>query len=195
MGLVPVTHAKLIDAGFELFRNIVSYVLWLPVVITPAGAILAVWLMCQFLRGVEDSDIPQAIATLEGEWSSSLLLFLRIMFGKIVVSLLGTFYGFTTDREEPMVQIGASLMCTMHWGYHRSSKHIGRRLTFARAAVGPAAAFNAPLVDVVFAIEELARNFVACNSGTLIMAIIFSGVVILDLQGNYLCSGHVQVIG
>ncbi|MGV8630490.1 chloride channel protein, partial [Pseudomonas aeruginosa] len=92
------------------FRNMVSHALWLPIVITPVGAALATWLTRQFFRGAEGSGIPQVIATLEDGRLSSSLLSLRIMFGKIVVSFLGIFCGFTIGREGPTVQIGASLM-------------------------------------------------------------------------------------
>lgn len=46
----------------------------------------------------------------------------------------------------------------------------------------------------MFAIEELSRSFVARSSGTLITAIIFSGVVALGLQGNYLYFGQIKAI-
>ncbi|MCP1171536.1 chloride channel protein [Ralstonia chuxiongensis] len=195
VGLVSVAYAKIIDLGFELFRGMVSHAFWLPIVITPVGAALAIWLTRQFFRGAEGSGIPQVIATLEDGRLSSALLSLRIMIGKIVVSFLGILCGFTIGREGPTVQIGASLMYAMRRGYRRSSKHIERQLALAGAAAGLAAAFNTPLAGVVFAIEELTRSFVARNSGTLITAIIFSGVVALGLQGNYLYFGRIQAIG
>ncbi len=194
VGLVSVAYAKIIDFGFEVFRGLVSHAFWLPLVITPIGAALAIWLTQKFFRGAEGSGIPQVIATLEDGRLSSSLLSLRIMLGKIVVSLLGILCGFTIGREGPTVQIGASLMYAMRRGYPRSTKHIERQLALAGAAAGLAAAFNTPLAGVVFAIEELTRSFVSRNSGTLITAIIFSGVVALGLQGNYLYFGRIPAI-
>ena len=195
VGLVSVAYAKLIDLGFALFRNMASHAFWLPLVITPLGAALAIWLTRRFFRGAEGSGIPQVIATLEDGRLANSLLSLRIMVGKIVVSFLGILCGFTIGREGPTVQIGASLMYAMRRGYRRSSQHIERQLALAGAAAGLAAAFNTPLAGVVFAIEELTRSFVSRNSGTLITAIIFSGVVALGLQGNYLYFGRIQAIG
>ena len=195
VGLVSVAYAKLIDLGFELFRNMASHAFWLPLIITPLGAALAIWLTRRFFRGAEGSGIPQVIATLEDGRLANALLSLRIMVGKIVISFLGILCGFTIGREGPTVQIGASLMYAMRRGYRRSSKHIERQLALAGAAAGLAAAFNTPLAGVVFAIEELTRSFVSRNSGTLITAIIFSGVVALGLQGNYLYFGRIQAIG
>ncbi|APD13559.1 chloride channel protein [Pandoraea pulmonicola] len=194
VGLVSVAYAKLMDFGFELFQRMLSHGFWVPLVVTPVGAALAIWLTQKFFKGSEGSGIPQVIATLQDSHLSKSLLTLRIMFGKIAVSFLGIVCGFTIGREGPTVQIGASLMYAMRRGYRRSSAHIERQLTLAGAAAGLAAAFNTPLAGVVFAIEELSRSFVARNSGTLITAIIFSGVVALGLQGNYLYFGHIKAL-
>ncbi|VVE18967.1 H(+)/Cl(-) exchange transporter ClcA [Pandoraea iniqua] len=194
VGLVSVAYAKLVDFGFELFQRMLAHGFWLPLIVTPLGAALAIWLTQKFFKGSEGSGIPQVIATLQDGRLSRSLLTLRIMFGKIAISFLGILCGFTIGREGPTVQIGASLMYAMRRGYRRSSAHIERQLTLAGAAAGLAAAFNTPLAGVVFAIEELSRSFVARNSGTLITAIIFSGVVALGLQGNYLYFGQIKAI-
>ncbi|ANC46953.1 chloride channel protein [Pandoraea pnomenusa] len=194
VGLVSVAYAKLVDFGFELFQRMLSHGFWLPLVITPLGASLAIWLTQKFFQGSEGSGIPQVIATLQDARLSKSLLSLRIMIGKIIVSFLGILCGFTIGREGPTVQIGASLMYAMRRGYRRSSVHIERQLALAGAAAGLAAAFNTPLAGVVFAIEELSRSFVARSSGTLITAIIFSGIVALGLQGNYLYFGHIKAL-
>lgn len=55
----------------------------------------------------------------------------------------------------------------------------------AGGAAGIAAAFNAPLAGVVFAIEELIGKFEHRFSGTLLTAVIVGGVVSLGLLGNY----------
>src|SRR5450830_1761613 len=55
----------------------------------------------------------------------------------------------------------------------------------AGAAAGLSAAFNTPLAGIVFAIEELSRNFEQRASGIVITTIIFAGVVALGLNGNY----------
>ncbi|WAL85299.1 chloride channel protein [Pandoraea sp. XJJ-1] len=194
VGLVSVVYAKLIDFGFELFQRMLSHGIWLPLIVTPLGASLAIWLTQKFFRGSEGSGIPQVIATLQESRLSSSLLSMRIMIGKIAISFIGILCGFTIGREGPTVQIGASLMYAMRRGYRRSSVHIERQLTLAGAAAGLAAAFNTPLAGVVFAIEELSRSFVARSSGTLITAIIFSGVVALGLQGNYLYFGQIKAL-
>ena len=55
----------------------------------------------------------------------------------------------------------------------------------AGGAAGISAAFNTPLAGVVFAIEELSHSFEARTSGTVLTAVIVSGIVTLSLVGNY----------
>ena len=194
VGLVSVAYAKIIDYGFDVFRGMVAHGHWLPLIITPLGTAFAVWLTRRCFPGSEGSGIPQVIATLQDNRLAPRLLSLRIMVGKMVGSFIGILCGLTIGREGPTVQIGASLMYAMRKGYRRSSAHIDHQLALVGAAAGLAAAFNTPLAGVVFAIEELSRSFVARSSGTLITAIIFSGIVALGLQGNYLYFGRIQAI-
>ncbi|KVN05614.1 chloride channel protein [Burkholderia sp. MSMB1552] len=195
VGLTAVTYARLIDWGYEAFRSLEGGRPWLPFVLTPALAALSVWLTRRFFRGAEGSGIPQVIATLHAQPSAfgSRLLTLRILFGKILISLLGIVGGFTIGREGPTVQIGASLMFNLRRFYPRSNALIERQLVLAGAAAGLSAAFNTPLAGVVFAIEELSRSFSARASGVLITAIIIAGVIALGLNGNYTYFGTIEI--
>ncbi|MCB5363448.1 chloride channel protein [Pusillimonas sp. CC-YST705] len=192
VGLVSVGYASLMDSAFALFRRIEAYAWWLPLVLTPAGAALAVWLTRKYFQGAEGSGIPQVIATLEDHSLARSLLSFRIMIGKIIASFIGMLCGFTIGREGPTVQIGASLMYAMRRGYRHSSEFMENQLATAGAAAGLAAAFNTPLAGIVFAIEELNRNFASRTSGILIAAMLFSGVVTISLQGNYLYFGQIK---
>ena len=55
----------------------------------------------------------------------------------------------------------------------------------AGGAAGIAAAFNAPLAGVVFAIEELAGSFDRGLSGTIITTVVICGIVAQSILGNY----------
>ncbi|WP_324658001.1 chloride channel protein [Burkholderia thailandensis] len=195
VGLTAVTYARLIDWGYEAFRSLERGRPWVRFVLTPAVAALSVWLTRRFFRGAEGSGIPQVIATLHAQPSAfgSRLLTLRILFGKILISLLGIIGGFTIGREGPTVQIGASLMFNLRRFYPRSNALIERQLVLAGAAAGLSAAFNTPLAGVVFAIEELSRSFSARASGVLITAIIIAGVIALGMNGNYTYFGTIEI--
>ena len=65
VGLVAVFYARLIDWGYAVFQTAQPEHVWLPLLVTPAVAALAVWLTRTFFRGAEGSGIPQVIAVLE----------------------------------------------------------------------------------------------------------------------------------
>ena len=60
-----------------------------------------------------------------------------------------------------------------------------RGLVLAGAAAGVAAAFNTPLAGVVFAIEEMAKEFEHRISGPIIGAVVLAGITGLALVGDY----------
>jgi H+/Cl- antiporter ClcA len=198
-GLVAVLYAKLIDAGYDIFRHITAARWWLPLLLTPAIGAAGVWITRRFIPGAEGSGIPQVIATLHDRGGlAPRLLSIRILIGKIAVSFLSIVGGFTIGREGPTIHVGAALMFNLRHFYPARFRAIRgfeleRRLTLAGAAAGLSAAFNAPLAGVVFAIEELTRSFEARTSGVIITAIIFAGVVSLGLQGNYTYFGSIEV--
>ena len=202
VGLIAVLYARLIDFGYEAFRTYAGRYVWLPLVITPAIGALSVWVTRRFFRGAEGSGIPQVIATLHGRTTElgERLLTIKVLLGKILVSFLAIFGGFTIGREGPTVQVGAALMFNLRRFYPRRAQRtahaaLERRLALAGAAAGLSAAFNTPLAGIVFAIEELTRSFEARASGVLITAIIFAGIVALGLNGNYTYFGTIDVGG
>ncbi|WDZ97661.1 chloride channel protein [Herbaspirillum sp. WKF16] len=195
-GLVAVLYARLIDFGFELFRDMQGDYRLFPLVLTPAMGAFCVWATRRYFPGSEGSGIPQVIAALgeQGEHTSRLaaaLLTVRIVAGKIGLSFLAILSGFTIGREGPTVQVGAALMYNMRRFYPRPSAILEKRLILAGAAAGLAAAFNTPLAGIVFAIEELSRSFEQRASGVVITAIVFAGVVALGLTGNYTYFGTI----
>lgn len=53
--------------------------------------------------------------------------------------------------------------------------------------------FNMLFVGIVFVIEELICSFFVCVSGVLIIVIIFVGVVVFGLNGNYMYFGMIDM--
>ena len=66
-------------------------------------------------------------------------------------------------------------------------------LLVAGGAAGIAAAFNAPLAGVVFAIEELSRRLESRNSGLIIAAIVLAGLMGVSAFGNLSYFGVIRV--
>ena len=199
VGLVSVLYADLSTDASNTFLRLIAGRSWLAFVITPALTVLALFFTRRWFTGSEGSGIPQVIAALHaprGEEEDTLMrrLFgLRVIVGKIGVSLIGLLGGLTIGREGPTVHIGAAIMAeTRHLYPHRNAQ-LERRLLLAGAAAGLSAAFNTPLAGIIFAIEELARDFESRTNGIMITAVVFSGLTSLALAGNYLYFGQINV--
>ncbi len=165
---------------------------WAAFVLAPAGLALVSWLARNFFHGAEGSGIPQTIAALGYPDSATRgrLLSLRIALGKIALTLLGLLSGASIGREGPTVQIAASIMYSLDRFSSFPQESMKRGLILAGGAAGIAAAFNAPLAGVVFAIEEMSRSFSQRTSGIVITAVIIAGIVSYSLLGNYAYFGH-----
>lgn len=195
VGLLAVLFAQWTNDAQAQFGRWIAGREWLALLITPAVTAACVWLTRKYFDGSEGSGIPQVIAALHAPGRRLLvpqLFGLRIIIGKIGVGLLGMLGGLTIGREGPTVHVGASVMYEMRRFYPRSSARLERNLLLAGAAAGLSGAFNTPLAGIVFAIEEITRSFEARTNGTLITAIVFSGLVSLALAGNYLYFGQIS---
>jgi H+/Cl- antiporter ClcA len=193
VGLVAILFAIACEKANDLFHKLSSFSPYLPLLITPAGLVLIVFTTRKYFPGSQGSGIPQAIASLEGKDNHALrkqVLSLRVIGGKIALTVLGLAFGASVGREGPTVQIGASIMHRMGSLANFSRLELERGLILAGSAAGVAAAFNTPLAGIVFAIEELGRSFEKHNSSAILMTVIFAGVTSLALLGNYSYFGH-----
>jgi H+/Cl- antiporter ClcA len=187
IGLVSVVFAKASDVALEGFRNLTSagqYSYLIPLVLTPSGFALSAWLAFKYFPNSQGSGIPQAIAARHFRDSASRqrLLSLKLTIGKVFLTIFGLFCGASVGREGPTVQVGASIM--LKAGRIGGTMQV-RGLILAGSAAGISAAFNTPLAGIVFAIEEMSRNFEIRANGAVLTAVILSGLASLGLVGNY----------
>jgi H+/Cl- antiporter ClcA len=187
VGLLSALFAELSETLSASFIRGAARYGWLPLLVTPLGGALCVWLTRRYFAGAEGSGIPQALAEMRRPthapgWRP--LLSLRVICGKILVGAGAVGCGFSLGREGPTVQIGASLMNAIH-RLLPASLHIQRNhLLVAGGAAGIAAAFNAPLAGIMFAIEEMSRGVEARMSGLIITAIVLAGVTAQGMKGS-----------
>lgn len=85
---------------------------------------------------------------------------LRILWVKILAGAIGIGAGLSLGREGPSIQIGAVAGQGLSRMLGRTRME-ERYLITSGASAGLAAAFNAPLAGMMFALEELHRNFPA----------------------------------
>ena len=186
VSLVAIVFAWLADWASAAFVNLASPRPWIALIVSPLGLIVSVILTLKVFPGAQGSGIPQVIASMHITDQSIVarVLSLRIAAGKVLLTLLGLLSGASIGREGPTVQVGASLMQALGSAMNMRAE-AQRALVLAGGAAGISAAFNTPLAGVVFAIEELSHSFEARTSGTVLTAVIISGIATLSLVGNY----------
>ena len=103
------------------------------------------------------------------------------MVAKFFGGILSLGFGLSLGREGPSVQLGANVGA----GFAKIFKRINleqKYLITAGASAGLAAAFNAPLAGVIFALEELHKSFspliLTCAMGACIVADFVSGDIL-----------------
>lgn len=192
VGLVAVASSILATAANAFVHTLYAELPWAPFVLAPAGFAAISMVAARHFPGAQGSGIPQAIAAVQFNVPGlrGTLLSLRIAAGKIALTLVGLLCGASIGREGPTVQVGAAIMYAMNRFAVFPHEAMKRGLILAGSAAGVAAAFNAPLAGVVFAIEELSRSYLQRTNGTIITAVIVSGIVSLALLGDYAYFGH-----
>lgn len=195
-GLAVVTFTWLSEHALDGFFALRSWSPLLPLVWVPACTAILVWMTSRFAQGASGSGIPQVMAALSpgvDRDRCSLFVSLRLSVAKILLTSGGLFGGLAIGREGPSVQIAAGIMQHAgRWLPERSAiNHHG--LLVAGGAAGIAAAFNAPLAGVMFAIEELSRKLEGRNSGLIVAAIVLAGLMAVSAYGNASYFGAIHV--
>jgi H+/Cl- antiporter ClcA len=183
VGLAAVGLTVAADWAHDVFQSLIVRWPYVPLIVTPLGFGVAVLLAVKFFPNTQGSGIPQVIAArnISDSGARALLVGARVAVGKVILTLLGLLVGASTGREGPTVQVGASVMSAI--GQRRPRRQPD--LILAGAAAGIAAAFNAPLAGVVFAIEEMSRSFELRTSALIVVGIVVAGLTAQVLLGDY----------
>ncbi len=195
-GLSVVAFTRLCELALSSFDALYTHFHWAPFVWTPGICALLAWLTIRYFPGASGSGIPQVMAALHtsvDESARTQFVSLRLSFAKIVLTAGGLFAGLPIGREGPSVQIAAGvLQHARRWLPDRSSV-TPHSLLVAGGAAGIAAAFNAPLAGITFAIEELTSTIEQRSSGLVIAAIVLSGLIAISVFGNATYFGVIRV--
>lgn len=104
---------------------------------------------------ISGSGIPQVEGVLAGKIN---LNWLSLVVSKFVGGVISIGAGLSLGREGPSIQLGATLAQGLGKILKRA-KIEDKYLITSGASAGLAAAFNAPLAGVMFALEEVHRHF------------------------------------
>ena len=146
------------------------------------GCWLAGWLVQQFSPDAGGSGIPQVKAKLA---FGPIVLDWKLVWVKLVATMLTLGSGLTLGRQGPTVHVGASIAAQLSRWIPTSPAY--RRQTIAAgAAAGLAAGFNAPIAGVLFAVEELLHDVSGLTLGPALLAAFVGAVVARSLGGEIL---------
>jgi H+/Cl- antiporter ClcA len=165
-------------------------------IIAPIGFVLSWWLVKEFAPNAKGSGIPQVMASVElaNPKEHKLIkgfLSIKIIFFKIISSVILVIGGGAVGREGPTIQIAGSVFRKVNeylpdWWPKISKKN----MIMTGAAAGLAAAFNTPLGGIVFAVEELSKTHINYFKTALFTAVIIAGLTAQTLAGSYLYLGY-----
>lgn len=195
-GLFVVAFTYLSEAAFDWFKHLHARAPWAVLIWTPCLTALIVWCTRRFFPGASGSGIPQVIAAIDprvNKASRHHLVSLRLTLAKMALGSAGMLAGLSAGREGPSVQIAAGVMHDARRWLRPGSAMNDHALLVAGGAAGIAAAFNAPLAGVVFAIEELSKKMESRNNGLIISAIVVAGLVGISFFGNLTYFGSIEV--
>ena len=133
-------------------ENFIPLCLWAAALVV-TGFLL--YRMCLYAPMAGGSVIPQVKGVILGLYK---MKWFRILWVKIIAGALGIGAGLSLGREGPSIQIGAVAGQGLSRLLGRTRME-ERYLITSGASAGLAAAFNAPLAGMMFALEELHRNF------------------------------------
>ena len=195
-GGVAVLYAKLFFLAELATHLIYQKTSWAFFIITPTCFVLAWWVVLKYAPYARGSGIPQTSAAIEltnpkHTYKVNVLLSFKVIFIKILSSLIMIFGGGVIGREGPTIQISAAIFKKINdllpeW-YPKISK---RNMIVTGAAAGLAAAFNTPLGGIVFAIEELTKTHFSFFKSALLTGVIIAGLTALNFLGPYLYLGY-----
>lgn len=190
VALVSLGFAYLADLALEWNREWVGHAGWLALLVLPCALAALRWATLRFAPNAAGSGIPQVIGALSlppGPGQRSLVSLAQVLW-KIPLAFFGMLAGASIGREGPSVQVGAAVM--LAWGDFWKRRGLQLRgfhaneLLAAGAAGGLAAAFNAPLAGVIFAIEELGRGTVLRWQRLVLIGVLAAGFLVVAIQGN-----------
>lgn len=159
-GIVAIIYRMLLNncEQFLIFLSVyikehtVALVIWFAILVILG--ILVSWLLRKEPL-IGGSGIPQV----EGEMLSFLdQKWYTVLLYKIIGGCTCALGGLSLGREGPSIQLGAMAGKGISRFFHRTRMEEKLLLTCG-AAAGLSAAFNAPLAGVIFALEEIHKNF------------------------------------
>lgn len=159
-GLLMVAFRILLEASVNLRSMLLSGLSYHPVMMIPFTAVLIVVAflvikLCSWEPSISGSGIPQIQNFLQGRAQMN---WKKVLIGKTFGTLLVLGSGLSLGQEGPSIQLGGAVGKGVGALFGHDEKTV-RLLVTGGVSAGLAAVFNAPLAGVIFALEEIHKQF------------------------------------
>ncbi len=158
-GIVAVIYRLLLSNAehflfntLEFIKDKSLYILWF------VFLLILAFIVSKFLKYepyISGSGIPQVQAEVKGKIDEC---WYKVLLSKMIAGTLCIIGGLSLGREGPSIQLGAMSGKGISKLFHRLKSEENFLITCG-AAAGLSAAFNAPLAGIMFALEEVHKNF------------------------------------
>ena len=150
------------------------------IALVPAAGGLVVGLIVHFF--VKEDGRGGVAGVMESEALAGGRLRYKNAPAKVVAAAISVGVGASLCPEDPSVQIGANVGSMFGQLLHLSDERV-RTLVASGAAAGIAAAFNAPIAGVFFALEIVLGEISIANLGAIVMSAVISSAVTQAISG------------
>ncbi|WP_413584266.1 chloride channel protein [Bdellovibrio sp. HCB274] len=198
---VSIIYTKIFFAAEELSMKLLHETHWvISLLATVATVFLSWYLPHRLAPQAGGSGIPQMLIAneLDPTTDSKLirsLIGIRVILVKIVSSIICVLGGGAVGQEGPTLQIASGIFFRIG---EKSTQWISQTSTrsfiLAGGASGLAAAFNTPLGGIVYALEELSKDYFNNFKTYVLWSVMATGLIVQTALGGYLYFGFPSIM-
>ncbi|WP_413581693.1 chloride channel protein [Bdellovibrio sp. HCB288] len=198
--LVSVLYTKIFFATEEVSLKILHETHWsLSLFATLTTIFLSWYIPYRMAPQAGGSGIPQMLIANELDPSTDSKIIrsfigIRVILVKIVSSIVCVLGGGAVGQEGPTLQIASGIFYRIgekstQWIQQAST----RSFILAGGASGLAAAFNTPLGGIVYALEELSKDYFNNFKTYVLWSVMATGLLVQTAMGGYLYFGFPSI--